>query len=239
MQVKLLKEIVISIGGPGAVGLVDLLHGKKNVNEFFIAKKLNLNINQTRNILYKLTDAGLVSFVRKKDRKNGGWYTYYWTLDIGKSLENLRNIFLQEIKKLEEQLHARQHQRFYYCSNCDLEMDEEHALLQNFTCPECGEVLGLRDGGTFVNALKPQIEKRQEQLLLVGGEIALVERKAAAIRKRRVTTDARKKRVQRALKRKATASLKKAGLVSLARKRRIRKKTAYHRRTSRRQRKNL
>ena len=49
--------------------IVDLLYGKANVNEFLIAKKLNVTINQARNILYKLGDEGLVSFIRKKDKK--------------------------------------------------------------------------------------------------------------------------------------------------------------------------
>src|SRR3989338_10170481 len=129
MQVKLLKDIVMAIAGPASVGLVDILYGKKNINEFFIAKKLGLNINQTRNILYKLADEGLVSFIRKKDKKNGGWYTYYWTLDITKSLVNLKNVILKDLAHLEEQVHTRQNGTFYHCLNCELEFDEEQSLL--------------------------------------------------------------------------------------------------------------
>jgi len=54
MQIELLKEIVSVISGPTSIDIVDLLHKKKNVNEFLIAKKLNITINQARNILYKL-----------------------------------------------------------------------------------------------------------------------------------------------------------------------------------------
>src|SRR3989344_5879391 len=85
MQIDLLKEIVSSVAGEKAKAVVDLLHQKKNVNEFLVAKKLKLTINQTRNILYKLADEGLVSFIRKKDTKKGGWDTYFWTLNSGKS----------------------------------------------------------------------------------------------------------------------------------------------------------
>src|SRR3989344_2789042 len=95
---NLIREVIESIAGMPAVGIVDLLYGKKNINEFLIAKKLKLNINQTRKILYKLSDEGLVSFIRKKDKKNGGWDTYYWTLDVTKSLGNLGNIFACEIE---------------------------------------------------------------------------------------------------------------------------------------------
>ena len=51
MQIELLKSIVSSIAGDKAKGIVELLIKKKNVNEFLIAKKLNLTINQTRNLL--------------------------------------------------------------------------------------------------------------------------------------------------------------------------------------------
>src|SRR3989344_6702790 len=95
---KLIREVIESIAGAHAVGIVSLLYGNKNINDFLIAKKLKLNINQTRNILYKLSDEGLVSFIRKKDKKNGGWDTYYWTLDVTKSLGNLGNIFACEIE---------------------------------------------------------------------------------------------------------------------------------------------
>src|SRR3989344_724203 len=114
MQIKLLKDIVSSIVGQNAVKIVDLLYEKKNVNEFLIAKKLNLTINQTRNILYKLLDVGLVSFVRKKDGKKGGWYTYFWTMDVGRALELLRDRINRKIESIEHELKRRRSERFYY-----------------------------------------------------------------------------------------------------------------------------
>ena len=72
MLKKFLKEIIVSIAGKQAETIIDLLDGKKYINEFIIAKKLNLTINQTRNILYKISDHGLVSFIRKKGGGNRG-----------------------------------------------------------------------------------------------------------------------------------------------------------------------
>ena len=202
MQVKLLKDIVSVIAGPNSVGLVDLLYGKKNINEFFIAKKLGLNINQTRNILYKLADEGLVSFVRKKDKKNGGWYTYYWTLDVSKSLGNLRNIFLREIEQMEGELKTRRQKTFYHCPNCDLEFDEERALLNNFTCPECGEVLVLRDNFELVKKIEGLLDKRREQLGIVDIELGMLQQKAVQFRQRKMKAEVKKKKAERAVKRK-------------------------------------
>src|SRR3989344_5349786 len=95
MQIELLRDIVSSVVGKNAAGIVDLLYNKKNVNEFLIAKKLNLTINQTRTILYKLADEGLVSFIRKKDSKKGGWYTYFWTMEEKRGLSR----FKEEIER--------------------------------------------------------------------------------------------------------------------------------------------
>src|SRR3989338_11520661 len=77
-QIELLKFIVEGLINKQAVPIMDLLSSKKPVNEFTIAEKLGLTINQTRNIIYKLSDFGLVSFTRKKDKRKG-WYIYFWT----------------------------------------------------------------------------------------------------------------------------------------------------------------
>jgi len=69
MQVKLLHDLVEEMAGEDTGRIVDILFGKKDVNEFLIAKKMELTINQVRNILYKLSADGLVSFIRKKDGK--------------------------------------------------------------------------------------------------------------------------------------------------------------------------
>ena len=71
MQINLLKSLVEEMAGQGASQIVDILYNKKDINEFLIAKKMNLTINQVRNILYKLSAEGLVSFIRKKDKKKG------------------------------------------------------------------------------------------------------------------------------------------------------------------------
>jgi len=54
VQINLVRDVVQSSVGEDAVTIVDILFGKKNVNEFTIAEKLKITINQTRNLLYKL-----------------------------------------------------------------------------------------------------------------------------------------------------------------------------------------
>jgi len=169
MQIKLLKSIVSDIAGKQAVEIVDLLADKKDVNEFLIAKKLKLTINQTRNILYKLSDAGLVSFIRKKDKRKG-WYIYFWTLNSLKSLELLKNRFLQEIRVLESQLKSRKTKRFYFCKTCNVEVGEETALLNDFTCQECGEVYVLSESDKGIREIENSLGKLKKHLQIIEEE---------------------------------------------------------------------
>ena len=91
-----LKELMLKIAGKGSEKIVEVLFNKKNVNEFKIAEKLKMTINQVRNILYKMSLAGIVSAIKKKDKKRG-WYIFFWTLDNLKALELLKKIKQKDI----------------------------------------------------------------------------------------------------------------------------------------------
>lgn len=170
MQTKFLKEVVIIVVGKHAEKIVDLMSGTKNVNEFLIAKKLDLTINQTRNILYKLSDHGLVSSIRKKDKKKG-WYTYFWKIEIVKSLEFLKIQLEKQLVQLENQIKSRETKMFYACERCNREFTEENALINEFMCNECGDVFKVKDNSKFLKELKRARDKFQEQLKLVQEEI--------------------------------------------------------------------
>ncbi len=212
MQINLLKNIVASIAGTSAGGIVDLLYNKKNVNEFLIAKKLKLTINQTRNILYRLADEGLVSFVRKKDAKKGGWYTYYWTLNSGKSFLKFRDNLVKNIEALQQQLAQRRHGRFFICKNCEIEFTEEGALLNNYTCPECGQVLEVKDLSEEISHLEKEIGKLQNLLTTVQEEVQVISEKEGKARERKMQAEVRKKKAERAAQK--TARSKAAGTKS-------------------------
>ena len=208
MQLQLLKTIVVSVAGPGASGIVDLLYGKKNVNEFLIAKKLRLSINQTRNMLYKLADDGLVSFVRKKDAKKGGWYTYYWTLNSGKGLVKFRERVGKSLEQLQQYVMQRKHERFFFCVNCEMEFTEEQALMQQYTCPECGQVLQLKDTSAEILQKEKEIARLQNVLASVHTEIEAMSTAEEKARQRRMKAEARRKQVERVLQAKARRRMK-------------------------------
>jgi len=133
MLKKFLREAVAIIVGKQSEGIADLLNTKKHMNEFLIAKKLDLTVNQTRNLLYKILNYGLVSFIRKKDKKKG-WYTYFWKIEVLKSLEFLRSTLVKRTDQINYQIKSRETKEFYICKRCNIEFNEENALSYNFTC---------------------------------------------------------------------------------------------------------
>ena len=161
---------MVSIVGKSGEGLVEILDGNKYVNEFLIAKKLDLTINQTRNVLYKISDYGLVSSIRKKDKKKG-WYTYFWKIEVLKSLEFLRRIMVKNLDHIGHQLKSRKEKQFYVCERCNIELTEEHALLNDFICTECGEVYSLKDNSAVVKDLERGQGKIDKQIKLIDEEI--------------------------------------------------------------------
>lgn len=171
MLENLLKEVISLIAGKQAEEIVGLLDTQKYINEFVIAKKLNLTINQARNILYKISDYGLVSSIRKKDKRKG-WYTYFWKIEILKSLEFLRDNLIKKIDSMEHYIKSRETKRFYVCERCHIELSEENALINNFTCNECGSILTLKDNTKLIKDLRKNKEKLERDLKLVEEEIA-------------------------------------------------------------------
>lgn len=199
MQIKFLKQIVEYAAGELAVPIVDLLSNKKDVSEFVIAKKLKLTINQTRNLLYRLAHMGILSSIRRKDKRKG-WYIYFWTLNTLRSLELLESQIHEELSKLNQEIINKQSKRSYRCKICGIEVNEETALLNNFTCQECGEVFELSDNkirielvGKNINKLKKELElirheREEEQLKLnkkLVSKIKKLEKKKKDLRKKK------------------------------------------------------
>ncbi len=225
MQIKFLKSIVENLTNKQSVPIVDLLVGKKDVNEFLIAKKLELTINQTRNILYKLSDYGLVSFIRKKDKRKG-WYIYFWTLNIAKSLTLLEQKLKEELSQLLSQLKSRKEKRYYTCNTCNIEVTEEVALLNDFTCSECEEVYELSDNQEVIKKLEKEISKLKRDLKVVSEERSKEDEKVEKKKAKKIEKAEKEKVRKRKLKRAATKRAKEKELAANQKsKKAVKKKT--------------
>jgi len=199
-QIKLLKSVIENLINKQSVEIIDLLAGKKNVNEFAIAKNLKLTINQTRNILYKLSDYGLVSFIRKKDKRKG-WYIYFWTLNTHQALSLLNENLTKKLEIYEKQIKNRKESRHYICNTCSVEVSEETALLNNFICPECDEVYELSDDSEVIEDIDKKILKIKKEIKLVSEEKKREEGKLELIKLKKI----KKAEAERKLKRAMTA----------------------------------
>jgi len=214
MQVKLLHDLVEEMAGLDTGRIVDILFGKKDVNEFLIAKKMERTINQVRNILYKLSADGLVSFIRKKDKRKG-WYIYYWTLKTEKCLVKLEQALIRKIENLNGILGSRETKRFYICKPCGIEVGEEKALEHGFSCEECAEVYELSDNSGPIRDTKAKVTRTEKELELIRGELETIREKGRKKRtradKKLAKEDAEKKailKVARAAARKKVAAAK-------------------------------
>lgn len=225
MDEKLIKEAMLSVGGKPAETLVDILDGKKYTNEFLIAKKLDLTINQTRNILYKLSEQGMVSSTRKKDKKKG-WYTYSWKIEELKALEFLKGILDKKKEQIQNQIKNRETIGYYSCTKCNIEFNEENALVQDFTCPECESILERSDNTNVLKAFRKNLEELERKLEIITKDIeeektrhqkqkdratkkAVKFKKEERMRKSRETREKKKKLLKKEERKKARADKKK------------------------------
>lgn len=174
--VFLLKEAVKKSAGKSSEPIVDVLFGKENVSEFKIANDLKLTINQTRNILYKLSNVNLLTYSRKKDEKKG-WYTYFWTLNMERCLERLLKMKQQELSTFEGLFKSRSMKNFYYCPNDNIEMSEETAMNHNFFCQECGELLQILPEEKKIKEISNRIEEIKKYVGIISIELEKVKPK--------------------------------------------------------------
>jgi len=202
---KFLKDSVSIVVGKPAEEIVDLIYSNKHVNEFLLSKKLGLTINQTRNVLYKLSDYGMVSSVRKKDKRKG-WYTYFWRIEPTKSLEFLKNSLVKKMEQMIYQIRSKETKDFYICERCNVELNEETALINSFTCNECGGLFTLKDNSKTIKDLQKNLEKLKEELALVDIEL---EKEKGKTEKSKVREAKKQKLVKDSFRRKKREDSKK------------------------------
>jgi len=160
---KIVEEFVLEVGGKDAVKLLQLLKDFENFSEFDLAEELKLNINQVRNLLYKLNAHNLVYSNRKKDREKG-WYIYYWTFNFNHARDILISRKEREVKELKEELEKEKQHRFFICPNRCVRFELEDAMEHNYKCTECGSILQQEDSTKKVNEIESRIQKLTQDL---------------------------------------------------------------------------
>jgi len=153
-------NIVSQIAGENAVRVVNYLKDKRNISEFIIAEKTKLDMQTTRNILYRLNNQNIALYIRKKDRKKG-WYISYWTFDRRKVKELISRMRNEKLEKLHEQLKREEinMNNFYICTKACARLDFDQATEFEFKCPECGSLLNQQDNERTIHNIKEKIKE--------------------------------------------------------------------------------
>jgi len=160
---KLVEDVVTAVAGEDVLPLVKQLKNKKNVSEFKLAESLTLEINVTRNMLYRLYHANLVSFIRRKDKKKG-WYIYYWTFKIKQIKYLAMSLKKEKLEKLQDRLSREQESSFFMCPNTCMRLDFEKAVSFEFKCPECDSIMQQESNEEKIKQLQEEIKALQKEV---------------------------------------------------------------------------
>ncbi len=160
---KMVEATISEAAGQDVLPLVAFLKNKKNISEFKIAEAIEREINETRNMLYRLHEVNLVSFTRKKDKQKG-WYIYYWTYRPNMIKHLYTNLRKDRLEKLRERLDREKSSNFFMCSNQCIRLDFEQAMNFEFKCPECGEIMNHEENEQKIQEIEKEIANIEKEL---------------------------------------------------------------------------
>lgn len=162
---KEIDDLIVNLIGEELLPLVSQLKNKVNVSEFKLAENLNITVNQVRNMLYKMHQHNLVTFIRKKDKKKG-WYIYYWTMNDAYLREAFINYMKRKLEDFQQKLEKESIGNYFICPNKCSRVGLEQAMEQDFRCQECGELMLQQDNSRTIENLKSRIAELDEKIKL-------------------------------------------------------------------------
>ena len=197
----LMEELVKEVAGDDVLALLRLILGKSNVSEFKIAEKLNITVNQVRNMLYRLNEHNLVAFTRKKDKEKG-WYIYFWTFDTFNASLLIIERKQKKIAELKRMINEENTTGMYVCPSRCIRVNAQQALDLEYKCTTCNTLLKEEDSRQLVEKTKNYIEKLRAELneALAAEEERLAEAKPA--KKKGAKEEQQKKPVKKIAKKK-------------------------------------
>jgi len=155
---RVVQDVVKEVVGNDVVPVVDRLKGRRDISEIKLAKELRGDINETRNKLYRLHNHNLVSFNKKKDKKNG-LYIYYWTFNVKRVKELIGTQRSRKIEALKDRLERENQTQFFVCPENCIRLDFEQATNFGFRCPECGNLVLLDNNKEKIISIKKRIKE--------------------------------------------------------------------------------
>ncbi|MEM3863755.1 MAG: transcription factor, partial [Metallosphaera sp.] len=100
---QLMKDIARELLGDEVIDVLSfLLENRAELTDEDMANKLNVKVNEIRKKLYALSEHGLVSYRRTRDKETG-WYVYYWKANI----DQINELLLSRKREILNKLRAR------------------------------------------------------------------------------------------------------------------------------------
>jgi transcription initiation factor TFIIE subunit alpha len=160
---KIIEEVVGELLGEDAVNLALFVKGKSKVSEFAVAKHLKKDIHHARAILYKLFEANILVFERKKDRQKG-WYITYWDFFPDNIMHIYKKIQASKLEKLKDRLKKEEASGYYMCKNACTRLDFDKASEFGYKCPECGEIMNPMDNKRTIEFINEKIDDLEKEV---------------------------------------------------------------------------
>ena len=159
---KKMYEVIQEVAGQDAVSVVEFLKDRKNISEFLIAEKTKLDMQTTRNVLYKLNSHNVAQYVRRKDRKKG-WYISYWTFNRKRVKDVILKLTNEKLERLTERLKREEENRdsFFICKNACVRLEFDSAVNFEYKCPECAQMLSQQENAKTIDNIKAKIKELQ------------------------------------------------------------------------------
>ena len=204
---KLIDDLILEISGKEIVPLVQALRKKESISEFKLASKLNLTVNQVRNMLYRLSTYNLVDFTKKKDKGNTGYgYIYFWNFNQKIARDLLVSFKNNKIAMLNKRVEKESSETYFVCPSQCVRFDSTNAMEYEFKCPECGKILVREEGRKNVEKIKKEIESIKQELI----DLNEMEEKEKKLMEKRKEKEREKQRIliERKKARKKTANRK-------------------------------
>ena len=111
---NLIFDVVSEVVGEDVIPLVKLLDHRKDVSEIRLAKKIGVEVNIIRGMLYRLYYNNLVCCSKRKDIKTG-WYVYHWYLNAKRVKDMFKRTRYTKLERLKERLKREENEKFFHC----------------------------------------------------------------------------------------------------------------------------
>lgn len=149
--------------GRDVVEVAKALSQKSDYSEFKLAEAVGREVNETRNLLYKLYNYNLASFTKRKDNKIG-WYIHYWTFHEDRVGSFLLNEKTSRLEALKELLSREGKGNGFLCVNACGRVDFDDAFELSFRCRGCGELLNQENSKKNVEAVEEEIAALEKEI---------------------------------------------------------------------------